>query len=127
MPKDVPGKPGFNANIASSVTIADNTGRYTLKTNNGKKLFTAKDKNGDELFDGPVDNEKQRDALDRHLIKKLEQLEGMGNGQGGIQMRQFRFNGGRANPGDLDFRFEINPNNRKPEPKKNPGKNRSEA
>ena len=43
------------------MTIADNTGRYTLKTNNGKKLFTAKDKNGDEL-DGPVDNEKQRDA-----------------------------------------------------------------
>ena len=34
MPEDVPGKRGFNANIASSVTIADNTGRYTLKTNN---------------------------------------------------------------------------------------------
>ena len=105
MPEDVPGKRGFNANIASSVTIADNTGRYTLKTNNGKKLFTAKDKNGDELFDGPVDNEKQRDALDRNLIKKLEQLEGMGNGQGGIQMRQFRFNGDRAIPRDLNFRF----------------------
>tara|TARA_B100000674_G_scaffold211967_1_gene173652 strand:- start:35 stop:1099 length:1065 start_codon:yes stop_codon:yes gene_type:complete len=127
MPKDVPGKPGFNANIASSVTIADNTGRYTLKTNNGKKLFTAKDKNGDELFDGPVDNEKQRDALDRNLIKKLEQLEGMGNGQGGIQMRQFRFNGGRANPGDLNFRFELKPRNGKPESEKTPGKKRSEA
>ncbi len=127
MPEGVPGKPGFNANIASSVTIADNTGNYTLKTNNGKKHFTAKDKNGDELFDGPVDNEKQRDALDRHLIKKLEQLEGMGNGKGGFQLRQFRFNGGRGIPRDLDFRFEINPNNRKPAPKKKPGKNRSEA
>ena len=100
---------GFNANIASSVTIADNTGSYTLKTNNGKKLFTAKDKNGDELFDGPVDNEKQRDALDRNLIKKLEQLEGMGNGKEGIQLRQFRFNGGRAIPRDLDFRFDLKP------------------
>ena len=127
MPEDVPGKRGFNANIASSVTIADNTGRYTLKTNNGKKLFTAKDKNGDELFDGPVDNEKQRDALDRNLIKKLEQLEGMGNGQGGIQMRQFRFNGDRAIPRDLNFRFELKPGNGKPEPEKTPGKKRSEA
>lgn len=118
---------GFNANVASSVTIADNTGSYTLKTNNGKKHFSAKDKNGDELFDGPVDTDKQRDALDRDLIKKLEQLEGMGNGKGGFQLRQFRFNGGRGIPRDLDFRFEINPNNRKPAPKKKPGKNRSEA
>ena len=92
-----------------------------------QKLFTAKDKNGDELFDGPVDNEKQRDALDRNLIKKLEQLEGMGNGQGGIQMRQFRFNGGRANPGDLNFRFELKPGNGKPKPEKTPDKKRSEA
>ena len=38
MPEGVPGKPGFNANIASSVTIADNTGSYTLKTNNGKNF-----------------------------------------------------------------------------------------
>ena len=129
MPEGFPRKPGFNANIASSVSIADNTGSYTLKTNNGKKLFTAKDKNGDELFDGPVDNEKQRDALDRNLIKKLEQLEGMGNGKEGIQLRQFRFNGGRAIPRDLDFRFDLKPGNGKPEPqpKKKPGKKRSEA
>jgi membrane-associated protease RseP (regulator of RpoE activity) len=129
MPEVVPGKPGFNANMASSVTIADNTGSYTLKTNNGKKLFTAKDKNGDELFNGPVDNEKQRDALDRNLIKKLEQLEGMGNGKEGIQLRQFRFNGGRAIPRDLDFHFELKPGNGKPEPqpKKKPGMKRSEA
>ena len=129
MPEGVPGKPGFNANIASNVTISDNTGSYTLKTNNGKKLFTAKDKNGDELFDGPVDNEKQRDALDRNLIKKLEQLEGMRNGKEGIQLRQFRFNGGRAIPRDLDFRFDLKPGNGKPEPqpKKKPGKKRSEA
>ena len=125
MPEDVPGKRGFNANIASSVTIADNTGRYTLKTNNGKKLFTAKDKNGDELFDGPVDNEEQRDALDRNLIKKLEQLEGMGNGYGGIKCA----NSDHRRPchsARFNFRFELKPGNGKPEPEKTPGKKRSE-
>ena len=64
--------------LAVDKKIADETGSYTLKTKNGKKIFSAKDKNGDELFTGPVDNEKQRDALDRNLIKKLEQLEGKG-------------------------------------------------
>ena len=74
--------------LAVDKKIADETGSYTLKTKNGKKTFSAKDKNGDELFTGPVDNEKQRDALDRNLIKKLEQLEGMGGGKGGLHKEE---------------------------------------
>ena len=69
-----------------------------------------------------MDNEKQRDALDRNLTV-LEQLEGMGNGHGGIQMRQFRFNGDRAIPRDLNFRFELKPGNGKPSPRKRPARN----
>jgi hypothetical protein len=65
-----------------SMTISDNTGYYTLTINNGKKRFKAKDTEGEELFNGPMDTDKQRNALDRDLIKKLEQLEGMGKGKG---------------------------------------------
>ena len=117
----------FNAQVASSVTVADETGSYTLKTKNGKKTFSAKDKNGDELFTGPVDNEKQRDALDRNLIKKLEQLEGMGGGKGGLQFRQFQFDGGGQRKFNFDFNFRRGNPKDKPEPKKKDDKNRSEA
>ena len=112
-------KPGnrfeFNAQVNSSVSMSDNTGSYTLIINNGKKHFKAKAADGEELFDGPVDTEKQRDALDRDLFKKLGQLEGMGNGKGGIRLRQFNFDGRNLNKGG-NFRFEIPP--RKKEPKK---------
>ena len=65
---------------SSSVAISDNNGSYTLTVNTGEKRFKAKDAKGVELFDGPVDSDEQRDGLDRDLIKKLEQLEGMGKG-----------------------------------------------
>ena len=124
-------KPGnrqfnFNANINSSVTMSDNTGSYTLNNNNGKKHFKAKAADGEELFDGPVDTKKQRDALDRDLFKKLEQLEGMGGGKGGIRLRQFNFDGRNLNPGGgRNFRFEFQQRKNKPE-KKAP-KKRSDA
>ena len=117
----------FNAQVASSVTVADETGSYTLKTNNGKKIFSAKDKNGDELFTGPVDTEKQRDALDRNLIKKLEQLEGMGGGKGGLQFRQFKFDGGGQRKFNFDFNFRRNNPKGQPAPPKKGAKKRSEA
>ena len=117
----------FNAQVASSVTVADETGSYTLKTKNGKKIFSAKDKNGDELFTGPVDTEKQRDALDRNLIKKLEQLEGMGGGKGGLQFRQFKFDGGGQRKFNFDFNFRRNNPKEQPKPKQKNDKKRSEA
>jgi len=122
-------KPGnrqfnFNANINSSMTMSDNTGTYTLTNNNGKKHFKAKAADGEELFDGPVDTEKQRDALDRDLFKKLEQLEGMGGGKGGIRLRQFNFDGRNLNRGG-NFRFEFPP--RKNEPEKKEPKKRPDA
>ena len=63
------------AHAQSTVTMADQTGSYTLKTTNGKKHFSAKDENGEELFEGPVDTEEQRDTLPADLFKKLKQLE----------------------------------------------------
>ena len=111
---------GFNAQTSSSMTISDNTGSYTLTINNGKKRFKAKDAEGEELFNGPVDTDKQRNALDRDLIKKLEQLEGMGKGRGGIRLRGQNGDGFKR-----EFRFEFSP--RKKQPEKKERKNRSDA
>jgi len=74
-----------------------------------------------------VDTEKQRDALDRNLIKKLEQLEGMGGGKGGLQFRQFKFNGEGQRKFNFDFNFRRGEPKGQPEPKKKDGKNRSES
>ncbi len=106
--------------VMTSVTISDNTGSYTLTTKNGKKTFSAKDPDGAESFTGPVDTKKQRDSLDRDLIKKLEQLEGMGAGKGGIRLNGLNLNGGNFKF-DKNFEFKINP------PKKAPKRPRSDA
>ncbi len=111
----------FNAQASSSMTISDNSGSYTLTVNNGKKRFKAKDADGVELFDGPVDTDEQRDGLDRDLIKKLEQLEGMGKGNGGIRLRGLNGNGFKR-----EFKFEFPPRN-KPQPEKKKRPKRADA
>ena len=111
----------FNAQASSSMTISDNSGSYTLTVNNGKKRFKAKDADGVELFDGPVDTDEQRDGLDRDLIKKLEQLEGMGKGNGGIRLRGLNGNGFKR-----EFKFEFPPRN-KPQPEKKGRPKRADA
>jgi hypothetical protein len=121
---NAPNIPNIRKQVMTSITISDNTGAYTLTTKNGKKTFTAKDPDGAESFTGPVDTKKQRDSLDRDLIKKLEQLEGMGAGKGGIQLNRLNLNGGNFKF-DKKFEFKIDP--RQPVPKKAPKKPRSDA
>jgi len=110
--------------VVTSVSVSDNTGSYTLNTKNGKKTFTAKDPDGAESFTGPVDTEEQRDSLDRNLIKKLEQLEGMGAGKGGIQLNGLNLKGGNFK---FDHKFDFNIEPFKRQPKKAPKKERSDA
>ena len=133
IPKGQPGQPlrkefkfDFNlpnglkqgAHAQSTVTMADQTGSYTLKTTNGKKHFSAKDENGEELFEGPVDTEEQRDTLPADLFKKLKQLEG-----GGLNLRGLPR--GLNRDGKFNFEFRLPPNKREGEEK--PRKNRSDA
>ena len=106
------------AHAQSTVTMADQTGSYTLKTTNGKKHFSAKDENGEELFEGPVDTEEQRDTLPADLFKKLKQLEG-----GGLNLRGLPR--GLNRDGKFNFEFPLPPNKREGEEK--PRKNRSDA
>ncbi len=133
IPKGQPGQPlrkefnfDFNlpnglkqgAHAQSTVTMADQTGSYTLKTTNGKKHFSAKDENGEELFEGPVDTEEQRDTLPADLFKKLKQLEGGGQNLRGLPR-------GLNRDGKFNFEFRLPPNKREGEEK--PRKNRSDA
>ena len=121
-----PNNPNLNIRrqVVTSISISDNTGSYTLNTKNGKKTFTAKDPDGAESFTGPVDTEEQRDSLDRNLIKKLEQLEGMGAGKGGIQLNGLNLKGGDFK---FDHKFDFNIEPFKRQPKKSPKKERSDA
>jgi ribosomal protein L5 len=57
-------------------TINDNTGSYTLTINDSKKHLKAEDAEGNELYDGPVETDEQREELDAFLLEKLEELEG---------------------------------------------------
>ena len=111
-------RPEVGAHAQSTVTMADQTGSYTLKTTNGKKHFSAKDENGEELFEGPVDTEEQRDTLPADLFKKLKQLEG-----GGLNLRGLPR--GLNRDGKFNFEFRLPPNKREGEEK--PRKNRSDA
>jgi hypothetical protein len=47
-----------------------------LATPTSEKQLEAKDAEGNELYDGPVETDEQREELDAFLLEKLEELEG---------------------------------------------------
>ncbi len=106
-----PAKGGIEAySIQSNTsTLSDNTGTYKLSQKEGKQHFNAKDKDGNELFDGIVD-EKSRNQLPEPLLKKLEQLERIGKSGGKLKF------GGLG----LDIEGEIDIAPAKPKAGKNP-------
>ena len=102
----------------ASATIKDNTGTYTLTTNNGKKAFKAIDNNGEVLFEGPVNTDKERKEVPKEVRGKLEQLENANKNQ---KRFEFKFNLDGLNfdlDGDLNLDDLIPPFERKPAPKR---------
>lgn len=63
-----------------SVTMTDDSGTYSLNQRDGQKHFKAVDRDGNELFAGPVDTDEQRAALDAGLQAKLAELSAMTEG-----------------------------------------------
>lgn len=53
----------------------DGDGSGELLIENGKKKLSAKDKDGKEIFSGPVDTEEQLENLPANLRERLERLE----------------------------------------------------
>ena len=72
-------KQGFHTRIINlmnqNVTMSDDTGRYVLKTEDGKKYFVATGKNGEVLFDGVIAADFDKSKLGPEVRLKLESLE----------------------------------------------------
>ena len=63
-------------NTASAkVTLKDANGEIEVRSDNGKRTLTAKNPNGENAFDGPIDTEEQRKTIPPEFRKMLEQVE----------------------------------------------------
>lgn len=63
-------------NMANArLVMKDDTGEIEMTTHDGKRSLTAKNAQGETIFDGPIDTEEQRKALPEDVRKKLETIE----------------------------------------------------
>jgi membrane-associated protease RseP (regulator of RpoE activity) len=77
-----------NATGRNQMVLKDPEGTFNLELRGGKAVtLVAKDRAGNEIFNGPVETDEQRNALPANLIDKLKKAE-----QGG-PMRTLRLTG----------------------------------
>jgi hypothetical protein len=67
------------AHAATNITRRDDSGEYTLKTEDGKTTFTARPNNGKEQT-WPVSNEAERNAVPPEFRDKLRMMDGAQSG-----------------------------------------------
>ncbi|MFC1736209.1 PDZ domain-containing protein [Candidatus Hydrogenedentota bacterium] len=60
------------------MTVTDDDGVYTLMVDDGNKHFSAVEKDGEVLFDGPVNTDAEKEKLSGEMREQLENLEGAG-------------------------------------------------
>jgi hypothetical protein len=58
-----------------TMSMSDDEHTLTMSVREGRKHFTALDRDGNVVFNGPIDTEEQRAALPQALKGKLEKLE----------------------------------------------------
>ncbi len=59
----------------ATITFSDDQGELKLERVNGKKMLTARDAQGKELFNGPIDTEEERAKLPANVRERFEKLE----------------------------------------------------
>lgn len=59
----------------ASVVVADEAGELFVRVNEDGRLLTAKDPQGEVIFEGPIDTPEQRAALPEALRARLEKFE----------------------------------------------------
>lgn len=59
----------------STIVYHDDQGTLELTMDNGRKQLVAKDKSGKILFSGPIDTEKERKAVPREVMARLQLIE----------------------------------------------------
>ncbi|MGB8340186.1 MAG: PDZ domain-containing protein [Chthoniobacterales bacterium] len=59
----------------ATITFSDDQGELKLERVNGKKMLTARDAQGKELFKGPIDTEEERAKIPANVRERFEKLE----------------------------------------------------
>jgi hypothetical protein len=67
------------SHAATNITRRDDSGEYTLKTEDGKTTFTARPNNGKEQS-WPVNNDAERNAVPQEFRDKLRMMDGAHSG-----------------------------------------------
>ncbi len=76
------GRGFMNFGVGTSVTLMDNEGSISMKSNNGNKEVIVKDKAGKVLFEGPYQTEQDKAAVPEEIRERIDKLniDKMGNG-----------------------------------------------
>ncbi|MGH8094727.1 MAG: S1C family serine protease [Chthoniobacterales bacterium] len=59
----------------ATITFSDEQGELKLERVDGKKMLTARDAQGKELFNGPIDTEEERAKIPANVRARFEKLE----------------------------------------------------
>jgi hypothetical protein len=59
----------------ATITFSDDQGELKMEAVNGKKMLSAKNAQGNVLFNGPIDTEEERAQLPPEVRKRFEKLE----------------------------------------------------
>ena len=62
---------------SGNVMFSDDEGAIELKTEGGEKRLVVKSTKGEVIFDGPVNTDEERQALDNAIRLRLEKVEGI--------------------------------------------------
>ncbi|MBA2434925.1 MAG: PDZ domain-containing protein [Chthoniobacterales bacterium] len=59
----------------ATITFSDDQGELKIENANGRKMLTAKDAKGTELYNGPIETPEDRAKLPENVRQRLEKLE----------------------------------------------------
>ncbi len=85
-----------NANVTSSSSYSDDQHTITITNTNGDRHLTAKDKEGKQIFDGPINTPEQRKAIPAEIAEKMKHLDA----QTRIRIRVQPGQPGQGGPGE---------------------------
>lgn len=83
----------FGGNSSSSVMMSDGDGSLKIETRDGKKTVTAKDPDGNLIFEGPANTDAEVDKIPAEVREKMDRVQI--NGGRGIDLKNFQLDFGR--------------------------------
>lgn len=83
----------FGGNSSSSVMMSDGDGSLKIETRDGKKTVTAKDPDGNLVFEGPANTDEELEKIPAKVREKLDRVQ-INEGRG-IELKDFKLDFGR--------------------------------